>query len=114
MDCFVASLLAMTETVRQRRPLPQFGFGGASAARTCQNFRRRRALSTVSLPYCSFAFASSWRPMLPEPKRRRPRQQPRAHGLGGAPQQLLALLGRQVDANAGLDCKLWIALRLLQ
>ena len=38
-----------------------------------------------------------------EQMRRRARQQPRAHGLGGAAQQLLAQLGRQVDANAGFD-----------
>ena len=49
-----------------------------------------------------------------EQMRRRARQQPRAHDLGGAPQQLLALVGRQVDANAGLDRQIRIALRLLQ
>ena len=49
-----------------------------------------------------------------EQMRRGARQQPRAHGLGGAAQQLLALLGRQVDANAGLDREFRIALRLLQ
>src|SRR5256885_17087554 len=57
MDCFVA--------IAPRNDENQFGFGGASAARTCQNFRRRRALSTVSLPYCTFAFGSSWRAMVP-------------------------------------------------
>ena len=46
--------------------------------------------------------------------RRRARQQPRAHGLGGAAQQLLAQLGRQVDADAGFDRKCRIGLGLLQ
>ena len=49
-----------------------------------------------------------------EQMRRRARQQPGAHGVGGAAQQLRALLGRQVDANAGFDRQFRIALRLLQ